>query len=80
MASESTEHAVRELAYVKWEQAGRPAGDGIGFWLEAEHEICQTAVASSPVPSTRETQAEASSAPGALKLAKASGGARRRAS
>lgn len=32
---------VRARAYEKWEQAGRPEGDGIGFWLEAERELLQ---------------------------------------
>ena len=31
--------AVRELAYFKWEAAGFPEGDGMGFWLEAELEM-----------------------------------------
>ena len=31
--------AIRELAYIKWEAAGFPAGDGFDFWLEAEREI-----------------------------------------
>jgi hypothetical protein len=31
--------AIRELAYLKWEAAGFPAGDGIDFWLEAEREL-----------------------------------------
>lgn len=30
--------AIRELAYLKWEAAGSPAGDGLDFWLEAERE------------------------------------------
>jgi hypothetical protein len=30
--------AIREAAYYKWEQAGRPIGDGVRFWLEAEQE------------------------------------------
>ena len=31
--------AVRLYAYQKWEIAGKPAGDGIPFWLEAENEL-----------------------------------------
>lgn len=31
--------AIRELAYLKWEAAGFPAGDGFDFWLEAEREL-----------------------------------------
>ena len=30
---------IRLLAYRKWETAGKPAGDGVHFWLEAEHEL-----------------------------------------
>jgi Protein of unknown function (DUF2934) len=30
---------IRELAHRKWEQAGRPPGDGKSFWHEAEHEL-----------------------------------------
>lgn len=30
---------VRLCAYRKWESAGKPTGDGIQFWLEAEHEL-----------------------------------------
>jgi hypothetical protein len=32
---------IRELAYSKWESAGRPAGDCVRFWLEAEQEMLQ---------------------------------------
>jgi hypothetical protein len=30
---------IRRLAYARWEAAGRPEGDGVPFWLEAEHEL-----------------------------------------
>jgi len=30
---------IRLCAYRKWESAGKPAGDGIHFWLEAENEL-----------------------------------------
>jgi hypothetical protein len=30
---------IRLCAYRKWEGAGKPTGDGIQFWLEAEHEL-----------------------------------------
>lgn len=33
------ENQLRELAYLKWEQAGRPSGDGVQFWLQAEAEL-----------------------------------------
>jgi len=32
---------VRKLAYMKWEAAGKPAGDGLDFWLQAEQEARQ---------------------------------------
>jgi hypothetical protein len=31
--------AVRLTAYQKWEAAGKPGGDGVRFWLEAEREL-----------------------------------------
>ena len=31
--------AIRHHAYGKWESAGKPEGDGTGFWLEAEKEL-----------------------------------------
>jgi hypothetical protein len=31
--------AIRHHAYGKWETAGKPEGDGIAFWLEAEKEL-----------------------------------------
>jgi len=34
--------AVRELAYSKWEGAGRPDGDGVEYWVEAEKEVQET--------------------------------------
>jgi hypothetical protein len=36
-----TPEAIRQCAYQKWEAAGRPPGDGVRFWLEAERELCQ---------------------------------------
>jgi hypothetical protein len=33
------EQQVRELAYLKWEAAGRPPGDGAEFWQAAAQEI-----------------------------------------
>jgi hypothetical protein len=34
-----TEDEIRVLAYHKWELAGRPAGDGVDFWRQAEMEL-----------------------------------------
>ncbi len=31
--------AIRLYAYRRWEIAGKPAGDGIPFWLEAEKQL-----------------------------------------
>lgn len=33
-----TEEEIREKAYLLWEEAGRPEGDGIEFWVRAERE------------------------------------------
>jgi hypothetical protein len=33
------EEAVRIGAYFRWDAAGRPGGDGVRFWLEAEQEL-----------------------------------------
>jgi hypothetical protein len=32
---------IRVHAYLRWEAAGKPAGDGAKFWLEAERELLQ---------------------------------------
>jgi hypothetical protein len=32
---------IRQCAYRKWEHAGKPAGDGLQFWLEAEQELAR---------------------------------------
>jgi signal recognition particle GTPase len=32
---------IRLCAYRKWESAGKPTGDGIQFWLEAQQELVQ---------------------------------------
>jgi hypothetical protein len=34
-----TAEEIRLCAYRKWESAGKPTGDGIQFWLAAEHEL-----------------------------------------
>ena len=31
--------SIREAAYHLWERAGRPGGDELEFWLEAEREF-----------------------------------------
>jgi hypothetical protein len=35
------EEDIRLCAYCKWEAAGKPGGDGVSFWLEAEKELLQ---------------------------------------
>ena len=35
----SLEEAIRVRAYQNWERAGRPEGDGVAFWLQAEAEL-----------------------------------------
>ena len=32
---------IRLCAYRKWERAGKPTGDGIQFWLQAEQQLVQ---------------------------------------
>jgi Protein of unknown function (DUF2934) len=65
------EQAIREAAYRKWEQAGRPEGDDLAFWLEAEREVggaarprpaAQPAVSKAP-PAPAPAQPTASKAP-----------------
>jgi hypothetical protein len=34
-------HHIRNYAYQKWEEAGRPDGDGVEFWLAAEVELTE---------------------------------------
>jgi hypothetical protein len=36
-----SDEAVRVRAYQKWEAAGKPCGDGLSYWLEAEQEMLQ---------------------------------------
>lgn len=36
-----TPDEIRLRAYQKWEAAGRPNGDDIAFWLQAERELLQ---------------------------------------
>jgi len=36
-----SEEDIRLRAYQKWEAAGRPGGDGMRFWLQAEQELLQ---------------------------------------
>jgi hypothetical protein len=37
----ASKDSIRLRAYEKWEETGKPNGDGVGFWLEAERELLQ---------------------------------------
>ena len=37
----ATDDEVRAEAYRRWEAAGRPPGDGVVFWLEAERAMSE---------------------------------------
>jgi len=39
--SRVSEENIRLRAYKKWESAGKPAGDDVTFWQEAEQELLQ---------------------------------------
>jgi hypothetical protein len=36
-----SEQVIRLRAFQKWEAAGKPGGDSVKFWLEAEREVLQ---------------------------------------
>jgi hypothetical protein len=36
-----TLNSIRERAYQKWQAAGRPMGNNVRFWEEAEQELLQ---------------------------------------
>jgi hypothetical protein len=42
-----TDEAIRLDAYLRWEAAGQPQGDGVDFWLQAENELRPTLAAGS---------------------------------
>ena len=54
-----SEEANRVLAHRKWEEAGRPAGDGVEFWLEAEREVIAERSTSESVATSPTTSVEA---------------------
>jgi hypothetical protein len=37
--TELEQQAIREAAYYKWERAGRPRGNGVKYWVEAERKL-----------------------------------------
>ena len=41
--SSTAQESLRVSAYQKWEAAGKPAGDGVQFWLQAEKEAAHVA-------------------------------------
>ncbi len=36
-----SEERIRERAHLKWLAAGKPSGDSVKFWLEAEKELME---------------------------------------
>jgi hypothetical protein len=56
-----TPDEIRQLAYAKWEAAGKPPGDGSDFWLQAETELLDRNVISGAPVRTRRRYAVASS-------------------
>ena len=49
-----TPDEIRQLAFEKWEAAGKPPGDGSDFWLQAEKELLdRNVVGGSPVRTRR---------------------------
>jgi len=38
-AKPADEDSIRHGAYLRWEAAGRPDGDGLCFWLDSEQEL-----------------------------------------
>jgi len=83
MTCDSREHAIREMAYAKWEEAGCPPGDGAHFWIEAEKEFQTTLGAGIPsdVPPPKASTLTSFRAadPPPLKLKKAAGQSRKKA-
>ena len=47
---EKLRKAIQERAYALWEQAGRPEGGDLAYWLEAESEIAGLSVAGEEDP------------------------------
>jgi hypothetical protein len=41
---------VRVLAYFKWEKAGKPEGNDLQFWLDAENELDKQTATENPTP------------------------------
>lgn len=41
-SSSRCEESIREKAYLLWEAAGYPEGDGVDFWLQAEQALSES--------------------------------------
>ena len=39
VSNTGSEESIRLLAYMKWVADGKPDGDGLCYWLEAEREV-----------------------------------------
>lgn len=79
MFDDSRLNTIREMAYAKWELAGRPCGDGVDFWLDAEKDFENLAAADEPNESASGTKPRKSTIPPPpLKLAKIAGESRKR--
>lgn len=63
MSSIDREALIREAAYTLWNEAGRPAGDGVAFWLSAERELQQREHESDTLQETLEESFPASDPP-----------------
>ena len=81
MVSDSRQTAIREIAYSKWEKAGWPSGDGVEFWLDAEHEFISQHSTDLLTEAVQELQnaSLAASDPPPLKMTKVGGSSRKRA-
>ena len=83
MTCDSREHAIREMAYAMWEQAGRPSGDGLDFWLQAEKSVqtISSAEKASDIQTSKSPSLTSFRAvdPPPLKIEKASGQSRKKA-
>jgi hypothetical protein len=58
---DATRRAVEERAYLLWEQAGRPEGSALAFWLQAELDfgVIPTVAADDPFVTLQELANEA---------------------
>lgn len=80
MSEDSRQSAIREIAYGKWELAGRPDGDGVNFWLDAEIEYDRLAaeLSSSEIAESVTKPRKSTIPPAPLKLTKIAGQTRKK--